>query len=127
MRVSCRAFPDGQLVLEGQQEIQMGKEGNQRDLIGTISHSNMGLGDPSEFLPAPHLSCYHLLLLSPLLSLALNSPSLSPFKSSGCYRNPTAGKEAESEEVLRHPSQQTCLDARLSGSGDTHFSLRKRG
>ena len=71
MRVSCRAFPDGQLVLEGQQEIQMGKEGNQRDLIGTISHSNMGLGDPSEFLPAPHLSCYHLLLLSPLLSLCL--------------------------------------------------------
>ena len=79
MRVSSRAFPDGQLVLEGQQEIQMGKQGNQRGPISTISHSNLGLGDPLEFLPAPHLSCYHLLLLScslwlliPLHSLLLN-------------------------------------------------------
>lgn len=68
MRVSSAACPDGQLVLEGQQEIQMGKQGNQKHLTGTTLHSSMGLGGPPEFLPAPHLSCYHLLLRSSLLS-----------------------------------------------------------
>lgn len=122
MRVSPRACADGQLVLQGQQETQMGKGGNQRDLTGTTSCSNMGLGDPSEFLPAPHLSCYHLLLLSP----APKSPSLSPVKSSRCYGNPAVGKEAEFWEVLSRPSQQALLDAPLSSLGDTYYGLRKR-
>lgn len=104
VRVSCGLCPDGHLVLEGQQEVQVRKAGNQRDRIDTSSrHSNTGLGDPPEFLPAPHLPCYHI-LPSPLLSLALNAPSLSPLKSSGSYGNPAAGKEAEFGEFLRHPS-----------------------
>lgn len=55
-------------LLEGQQEIQMGKGDNQRDLINTILHSNMGLGDPPGVLAS---SPFVLLPLTPPLSSVL--------------------------------------------------------
>lgn len=109
MRVSSGACPDGQFILEGQQDIQMGKGATKGTLLAQPSTVMWDLGIPPEFPPAPHLSCYHLLLLFPLLSLALNSPSVSPLKSPGCYGNPVAGKKAEFWEVLRRPSQQALL------------------
>lgn len=107
MRVSSGAYPDGQLALEGQQEIRMGKRGNQKDLTGTALHSSMGLGGPPEFLPAPHLS--HYLLLSPPLS-GSSFPFTLPFEVPGCSGQQVVGKEAPCEEVLREPTGP-CLDA----------------
>lgn len=109
MRVTSGACPEGQFIFEGQQEIQMGKGGTQRTSLAQPSTVMWDLGIPQEFLPAPHRSYYNLLLLSPLLSLALNSSSLSPLKSPGCYGNPVTEKEAELWEVLRHQSQQALL------------------
>lgn len=109
MRVGSEACPDEQFILEGQQEIQMGKGATKRTSLAQPSTVTWDLGIPQEFLPAPHLSYYNLLLLSPLFSLALNSSSLSPLKSPGCYGNSVAEKKAEFWEVLRHQSQQALL------------------
>lgn len=70
MKVSSGACLDGQFLLEGQRQIQMGKGGNQRDLINTILHSNMGLGDPAR---VPASSSFVLLPLTPLSSALFGS------------------------------------------------------
>lgn len=103
------ACPNGQFSPSGSARDPDGEGATKGTLLAQPSTVMWDLGVPLEFLPAPHLSCYHLLLLFLLLSLALNSPSLSPLKSPGCYGNPVAGKEAEFGEVLRRPTQQALL------------------
>lgn len=68
------ACPDGQLHLRVQQETQMGRRATKRTFLAQPSRITWDLGIPLALLPAPHLSCHHLLLLSSLLSLAFNSP-----------------------------------------------------
>lgn len=105
------ACPKGQSLLRVQRD-PAGKESNQKDLPDTTFQTSMGLGDPPEFLPAPHLSGCHSLPLSSLLSLTFNSPSTIFIDAPWLLWKPKAANEVEFGGVLRFPGQHLpfCFD-----------------
>lgn len=101
------ACPDGQLRLRVQQETQMGRRATKRTFLAQPFRITWDLGIPLALLPAPHLSCHHLLLLS--LSLAFNSPFTIFIEAPWLLWKPKAAKEVEFGEVLRFPGQHVLL------------------
>lgn len=89
----------------GCRETQMGGRATNRTFLAQPSRITWDLGIPLEFLPAPHLSPQHLLLLSPVLSLSFNSPLTIFTEAPWLLWKPNATKEAEFGGVLRFPAQ----------------------
>lgn len=93
----------------GCRDTQMGRRATKSTFLAQPSRITWDLGIPLEFLPAPHLFPYHLLLLSSLLSLAFNSPFPIFTETPWLLWKPNATKEAEFGRVLRFPAQQILL------------------
>lgn len=86
-------------------ETQMGRRATKRAFLAQPSRITWDLGIPLEFLPAPHLSPHHLLLLPSLFSLSFNSPLTIFTEAPWLLWKPNATKEAEFGGVLRFPAQ----------------------
>lgn len=108
------ACPKGQSLLRVQRETQLGRRATKRTFLTQPSRLAWDLGTPPppEFLPAPHLSGYHSLPLSSLLSLTFNSPSTIFIEAPWLLWKPKAANEVEFGGVLRFPGQHPpfCFD-----------------